>query len=43
MMGLIEQCEQQQFAYALHLPQVELPQGAGEEQLRKAKQLLAQA
>jgi len=43
MMGLIEQCEQQQCAYALHLPQVELPQGAGEEQLRKAKQLLAQA
>lgn len=43
MMGLIEQCEQQQCAYALHLPQAELPQGAGEAQLRKAKQLLAQA
>ncbi|WP_216936843.1 MULTISPECIES: DUF58 domain-containing protein [unclassified Acinetobacter] len=43
MMGLVEQCGQQQCAYALHLPQAELPQGAGEEQLRKAKQLLAQA
>ena len=43
VMGLVEQCEQQQCAYSLHLPQAELPQGAGEEQLRKAKQLLAQA
>ncbi len=43
VMGLVEQCEQQQCAYSLHLPQAELPQGAGEEQLRKVKQLLAQA
>ena len=43
MMGVVEQCEQQQYAYSLHLPQAELPRGAGEEQLRKAKQLLAQA
>lgn len=43
VMGLIEQCEQQQCAYMLHLPQEVLPKGVGDEQLRKAKQLLAQA
>lgn len=43
MMGLVEQCEQQQCAYALYLPQVELPAACGEQQLLLAKQLLAQA
>lgn len=43
MMGLIEQCEQQQCAYQLYLPNAELAQGLGEEQLHQAKILLAQA
>ena len=43
MMGLVEQCEQQQCAYRLYLPSAELAQGMGDEQLRNAKLLLAQA
>jgi uncharacterized protein (DUF58 family) len=43
MMGLIEQCEQQQCAYRLLLPHAELPKGMGEQQLQQAKRLLAQA
>lgn len=43
MMGLVEQCEQQQCAYALYLPQAELAAAYGEQQLQQAKQLLAQA
>ena len=43
MMGLIEQCEQMQCDYAVYLPQAELPVGMGENQLRQAKKLLAQA
>lgn len=43
MMGLVEQCEQQQCAYRLYLPQTTLALGLGDEQLLKAKQLLAQA
>lgn len=43
MMGLIEQCEQQQLAYSLHLPHAELTSGYGAEQMQQAKLLLAQA
>lgn len=43
MMGLVEQCEQQQCAYRLLLPHAELPKGIGEQQLLQAKRLLAQA
>ncbi|MQW93387.1 DUF58 domain-containing protein [Acinetobacter sp. dk771] len=43
MMGLVEQCEQQQAAYRLQLPQAELELGVGDQQLHKAKILLAQA
>lgn len=43
MMGLVEQCEQLQCAYALHLPNAQLPSGAGGQQLLQAKLLLAQA
>lgn len=43
MMGLVEQCEQQQCAYSLHLPQAELAQDRGNLQFSQAKRLLAQA
>lgn len=43
MMGLVEQCEQQQLAYSLHLPHAELASGYGAEQMHQAKLLLAQA
>ena len=43
MMGLIEQCEQSQCAYAVFLPQSKLMTAQGEKQLLKAKKLLAQA
>ena len=43
MMGLVEQCEQLQYEYSLHLLHAELPRGQGMEQLTQAKQLLAQA
>ncbi|TCB42295.1 DUF58 domain-containing protein [Acinetobacter terrestris] len=43
MMGLIEQCEQLQYSYAVFLPQAELAVGAGANQLLQAKKLLAQA
>lgn len=43
MMGLIEQCEFDQRAYSLKLPQQQLGFGVGEQQLRQAKKLLAQA
>lgn len=43
MMGLVEQCEQQQYAYRLLLPQAELVKGVGEQQMLQAKRLLAQA
>lgn len=43
MMGLVEQCEQQQSAYSLRLPHSELEIGLGESQLLQAKLLLAQA
>ena len=43
MMGLIEQCEQMQCAYAVFLPQAELAAGLGNSQLLQAKKLLAQA
>jgi uncharacterized protein (DUF58 family) len=43
MMGLVLQCEQLQFSYALLLPQAALPSGLGEAQLKHAKLLLAQA
>jgi uncharacterized protein (DUF58 family) len=43
MMGLIEQCEQIQCAYAVFLPQSELIAAQGEKQLLQAKKLLAQA
>ena len=43
MMGLIEQCEQLQHAYALYLPRAELAKGFGAEQYHQAKLLLAQA
>ncbi|TCB81678.1 DUF58 domain-containing protein [Acinetobacter sp. ANC 4173] len=43
MMGLIEQCEQQQYAYRLLLPHAELANGVGEQQMLQAKRLLAQA
>lgn len=43
MMGLVEQCEQLQYAYALYLPHSELAKGIGREQYLQAKLLLAQA
>lgn len=43
MMGLVLQCEELQFSYALFLPNAELPSGLGEAQLYQAKLLLAQA
>lgn len=43
MMGLIEQCEQQQCAFSLVLPYAELETAAGMQQMLKAKLLLAQA
>ncbi|MBU3846880.1 MAG: DUF58 domain-containing protein [Candidatus Acinetobacter avistercoris] len=43
MMGLVEQCEQQQCAYSVHLPQAELAQDRGNLQLSQVKRLLAQA
>lgn len=43
MMGLVEQCEQQQYAYRLLLPHAELVKGVGEQQMLQAKRLLAQA
>lgn len=43
MMGLVEQCEQQQRAYRLCLSHAELPKGCGAQQLQSAKRLLAQA
>lgn len=43
MMGLVEQCEQLQYAYALYLPDSELAKGIGREQYLQAKLLLAQA
>lgn len=43
MMGLIEQCEQNQRPYAIILPHAELEFGLGEQQLQHAKCLLAQA
>ena len=43
MMGLVEQCEQQQHAYSLHLPRQRLARGQGLSQLQQAKRLLAEA
>lgn len=43
MMGLIEQCEQNQCPYSVHLPHAQLDKGQGFEQLNQAKRLLAQA
>jgi len=43
MMGLVEQCEQLQYVYALYLPHAELAKGIGREQYFQAKLLLAQA
>ena len=43
MMGLVEQCEQQQHAYSMILPHTELAEGLGEAQLNQAKKILAQA
>ena len=43
MMGLVEQCEQQQMPYKLVLPQSDLDFDCGEKQLVHAKRLLAQA
>ena len=43
MMGLVEQCEQQQLNYAMFLPHATLEKGLGERQLKQAKILLAQA
>jgi len=43
MMGLVDQCEQQQCPYRLVLPQDELATGSGEAQFQKAQKLLAQA
>ena len=43
MMGLVEQCEQQQLNYAMFLPHATLEKGVGERQLKQAKILLAQA
>ena len=43
MMGLVEQCEQQQLSYALYLPHAELSNGLGDAQLYQAQLLLAQA
>ena len=43
MMGLVEQCEQQQCAYRLLLPHAELEKGVGDQQISQAKRLLAQA
>ena len=41
MMGLVEQCEQLQYAYALYLPHTELAKGIGREHYLQAKLLLA--
>lgn len=43
MMGLVEQCERQQQAYSLKLPQQQLVLGLGEQQLQQVKRLLAEA
>ncbi|RKG55593.1 DUF58 domain-containing protein [Acinetobacter cumulans] len=43
MMGLVEQCEQQQLNYAMYLPHAELSSGLGDAQLYQAQLLLAQA
>ncbi|ANF81519.1 hypothetical protein A3K93_04485 [Acinetobacter sp. NCu2D-2] len=43
MMGVIERCEQQNIEYKLILPKAELDYACGEQQLNKAKLLLAQA
>lgn len=43
MMGLVEQCEQQQCPYRLVLPQAELAYGVGEAQFQQAQKRLAQA
>ncbi|MDV2468061.1 DUF58 domain-containing protein [Acinetobacter chinensis] len=43
MMGIVEQCEQEQHAYAMYLPKAELASGVGLNQLNQAKLLLAQA
>ena len=42
-MGMVEQCGQLQYAYALYLPDSELAKGIGREQYLQAKLLLAQA
>ncbi len=43
MMGLVEQCEQQQLIYAMFLPHATLEKGIGERQFKQARILLAQA
>lgn len=43
MMGLIEQCHQQQFAYSVQLPQQQLTYSSGQQHYIQAKKLLAQA
>ncbi|WP_297424386.1 DUF58 domain-containing protein [uncultured Acinetobacter sp.] len=43
MMGLVEQCEQQQLAYTLQLPHNQLSLGQGTSQLQRAKRILAEA
>lgn len=43
MMGLVEQCYQQQTAYSLHLPQQQLSYASGYQQYIQAQKLLAQA
>lgn len=43
MMGLVEQCEKKQLPYQLQLPQHNLALGLGEQQLQRAKRLLAEA
>ncbi|OTG65899.1 DUF58 domain-containing protein [Acinetobacter silvestris] len=43
MMGLVDQCEQQQIPYCVRLPQIELAQGSGEQQYLQAQLLLARA
>ena len=43
MMGMVEECEQAQYPYSMHLPNAELVSGLGADQLDQAKKLLAQA
>ena len=43
MMGLVEQCEQQQVTYSLNINQKVLKQGLGMQQCDAAKRMLAQA